>query len=73
MREEFDLHGRMVTRLPMHGVPLRPLMVAKHAIVSTPLQDEVPPKYTVGDYYAALHVRSSIKGFLTRAQVRGAS
>ncbi len=34
------------------------------------VQDELPPKYTAGDYYAALYVKTSIKGFLIRAKVR---
>ncbi|GAX83896.1 hypothetical protein CEUSTIGMA_g11321.t1, partial [Chlamydomonas eustigma] len=29
-------------------------------------KDEIPPKYSVGDYYAALHVKTNIKGFLVR-------
>ncbi|GAX86028.1 hypothetical protein CEUSTIGMA_g13443.t1 [Chlamydomonas eustigma] len=31
-------------------------------------QDKVLPKYTVGDYYSALYVKASIKGYLIRSK-----
>ena len=33
-------------------------------------RDAEPPKYSVADYYAALHVRTSIKGFLFRDKLQ---
>jgi len=33
-------------------------------------KEEVPLKYSVGDYYAALYVKTSIKGFLARAKLK---
>lgn len=35
-----------------------------------PQQDDVPPKYSIGDFYAALHVKTAVKGFVIRHKLR---
>ena len=38
-------------------------------LVSRLPKDDVPTRYSAGDYYAALYVKASIRGFLKRAEI----
>lgn len=76
--EEFTIHDRMVQRLPkvggftwcreQYGLCFSVCFPMDEAYFYHS-QDEIPPKFSVADYYAALYVKTSIRGFLVRSKV----
>jgi|LauGreSBDMM110SN_4_FD.fasta_scaffold440640_1 hypothetical protein len=77
--EELTIHDKMVQRLPKVRDPIAPNSMKNLTTIILSLflrpfalslhQDEITPKYTAADYYAAIYVKTSIRGFLVRAKV----
>ncbi len=63
------LHA-LVGRVAGAEVPADDEFVIHNKLVSKLPKDAVVPKYSVGDLFCAMYVKTSIQGFLTRMRVR---
>ncbi|KAG1653438.1 hypothetical protein FOA52_010471 [Chlamydomonas sp. UWO 241] len=62
------LHA-LAGRVAGQNLPAEEEFTIHNRMVARLPKDELPPKYSVADFYAALHVKASIQGFLVRRRL----